>query len=143
MLAMLILLQVMSEDGRPLSELVEEMKRRYPISGEINMRVGDPLDKAIDMGAIVDQTQWDTVDGWVKTGVKEGGDLFQPDIELPEKGLFYPPTLICNLDPAAEVVQEEIFGPVRARRVRLVIQAARAEPTIQAIGFFRAPKQEK
>jgi aldehyde dehydrogenase (NAD+) len=77
-----------------------------------HMRVGDPLDKCIDMGAIVDQTQWDTVDGWVKTGVKEGGDLFQPDIELPEKGLFYPPTLICNLDPAAEVVQEEIFGPV-------------------------------
>jgi len=77
-----------------------------------HMRVGDPLDKCIDMGAIVDQTQWDTVDGWVKTGVSEGGDLFQPDIELPEKGLFYKPTLICNLDPAAEVVQEEIFGPV-------------------------------
>jgi len=38
--------------------------------------------------------------------------VFQPDIKLPEKGLFYPPTLICNLDPAAEVVQEEIFGPV-------------------------------
>ncbi len=77
-----------------------------------NLRVGDPLDKCIDMGAIVDQSQWATVDGWVKTGVKEGGDLFQPDIDLPEKGLFYPPTLITNLDPAAEVVQEEIFGPV-------------------------------
>ncbi len=77
-----------------------------------HLRVGDPLDKCIDMGAIVDQTQWDTVDGWVKTGVKEGGELFQPDIELPEKGFFYKPTLICNLDPAAETVQEEIFGPV-------------------------------
>jgi aldehyde dehydrogenase (NAD+) len=77
-----------------------------------HLRVGDPLDKCIDMGAIVDQTQWDTVDRWVKTGVKEGGELFQPDIELPEKGLFYKPTLICNLDPAAETVQEEIFGPV-------------------------------
>jgi aldehyde dehydrogenase (NAD+) len=77
-----------------------------------HMRVGDPLDKCIDMGAIVDQSQWDTVDSWVKTGVSEGGDLFQPDIEIPDKGLFYPPTLICNLDPAAEVVQEEIFGPV-------------------------------
>jgi aldehyde dehydrogenase (NAD+) len=77
-----------------------------------HLRVGDPLDKCIDMGAIVDQSQWDTVDHWVKTGVKEGGELFQPDIELPEKGLFYKPTLICNLDPAAETVQEEIFGPV-------------------------------
>ena len=77
-----------------------------------HLRVGDPLDKCIDMGAIVDQTQWDTVDEWVKTGVREGGDLYQPDIEMPDKGLFYKPTLICNLDPAAEVVQEEIFGPV-------------------------------
>jgi aldehyde dehydrogenase (NAD+) len=77
-----------------------------------HMRVGDPLDKCIDMGAIVDQSQWDTIDYWVKTGVKEGGELFQPHISLPEKGLFYPPTLICNLDPAASTVQEEIFGPV-------------------------------
>jgi aldehyde dehydrogenase (NAD+) len=77
-----------------------------------HMRVGDPLDKAIDMGAIVDKTQWDTVDQWVKTGVSEGGQLFQPDIQLPDKGLFYKPTLITGLDPAAATVQEEIFGPV-------------------------------
>jgi aldehyde dehydrogenase (NAD+) len=77
-----------------------------------HLRVGDPLDKSIDMGAIVDQTQWNTVDGWVKTGVNEGGELFQPDIKLPEKGLFYLPTLITNLNPAAATVQEEIFGPV-------------------------------
>src|SRR5512140_589894 len=77
-----------------------------------HMRVGDPLDKAIDMGAIVDQSQWDTVDQWVKTGVSEGGQMFQPDIQLPEKGLFYKPTLITGLDAAAATVQEEIFGPV-------------------------------
>ena len=77
-----------------------------------HMRVGDPLDKSIDMGAIVDKSQWDTVDGWVKTGLTEGGDVFQPDIALPEKGLFYKPTLITGLDPAAATVQEEIFGPV-------------------------------
>ncbi len=77
-----------------------------------HMRVGDPLDKAIDMGAIVDKSQWETVDGWVKTGISEGGDAFQPDIRLPEKGLFYKPTLITGLDPAAATVQEEIFGPV-------------------------------
>ncbi len=77
-----------------------------------HMRVGDPLDKCIDMGAIVDQSQWDTVDGWVKTGASEGGEVFQPDIPLPGKGLFYRPTLITGLDPAAATVQEEIFGPV-------------------------------
>jgi aldehyde dehydrogenase (NAD+) len=77
-----------------------------------HMRVGDPLDKCIDMGAIVDKTQWDTVDQWVKTGVGEGGQLFQPNIKLPDKGLFYKPTLITGLDPAAATVQEEIFGPV-------------------------------
>jgi len=77
-----------------------------------HMRVGDPLDKAIDMGAIVDQGQWDTVDHWARMGMKEGGELFQPEIEMPEKGLFYKPTLITGLDPAASTVQEEIFGPV-------------------------------
>ena len=76
------------------------------------MRVGDPLDKAIDMGAIVDQSQWDTIDGWVKTGIAEGGECYQPNITMPEKGLFYKPTLITGLDPAAATVQEEIFGPV-------------------------------
>ena len=77
-----------------------------------NIRVGDPLDKCIDMGAIVDKSQWDTIDGWVKTGIQEGGVCFQPHIKLPDKGLFYPPTLITNLDAAASTVQEEIFGPV-------------------------------
>jgi aldehyde dehydrogenase (NAD+) len=77
-----------------------------------HLRVGDSLDKAIDMGAIVDKSQWDTVDYWVKMGEKEGGNVFQPDILLPAKGLFYKPTLITDLDPAASTVQEEIFGPV-------------------------------
>ena len=76
------------------------------------LRVGDPLDKAIDIGAIVDRTQWETIDQWVKTGGEEGGEVFQPDIPLPEKGLFYQPTLITNLEPAAATVCEEIFGPV-------------------------------
>jgi aldehyde dehydrogenase (NAD+) len=77
-----------------------------------NLRVGDPLDKCIDIGAIVDQTQWETIDKWVSTGIKEGGVLFQPEIEMPQNGCFYPPTLITGLDPAAVAVQEEIFGPV-------------------------------
>lgn len=89
------------------SKFISKLKTRME-----HMRVGDPLDKCIDMGAIVDKTQWDTVDHWVKQGVAEGGMLFQPDIALPQKGLFYKPTLITGLDPAASTVQEEIFGPV-------------------------------
>ncbi len=86
---------------------IEKLKERMN-----HLRVGDPLDKSIDIGAIVDQKQWETVDRWVKTGEAEGGKLFQPEIELPAKGCFYPPTLITDLHPAAEAVQEEIFGPV-------------------------------
>ncbi len=86
---------------------IGKLKRRMG-----QLRVGNPLDKAIDMGAIVDQSQWHTVDEWVKVGVSEGAELFQPNIELPETGLFYKPTLLTNLHPACEVVQEEIFGPV-------------------------------
>jgi len=89
--------------GRFIDKLKERMG---------HLRVGDPLDKAIDMGAIVDQTQWETVDRWVKISVEEGGQLFQPDIDMPENGCFYRPTLITGLDPAAQAVQEEIFGPV-------------------------------
>lgn len=88
-------------------KFIQKLKARMQ-----HMRVGDPLDKSIDMGAIVDQSQWDTIDGWVKTGIAEGGECFQPNIALPEKGLFYKPTLITGLDAAASTVQEEIFGPV-------------------------------
>jgi len=77
-----------------------------------HMRVGDPLDKCIDMGAIVDKSQWDTIDYWVKMGISEGGDLFQPEIPLPSKGLFYKPTLLSDMEASASTVQEEIFGPV-------------------------------
>lgn len=76
------------------------------------LRVGNPLDKCIDMGAIVDKSQWDTIDFWVKMGSSEGGEVFQPDIPLPANGLYYKPTLICGLEASASTVQEEIFGPV-------------------------------
>lgn len=89
------------------AKFIQKLKNRMD-----HLRVGDPLDKCIDMGAIVDQSQWDTIDGWVKTGISEGGECYQPNIPLPEKGLFYKPTLITGLDPAAATVQEEIFGPV-------------------------------
>src|SRR5690606_4894008 len=76
------------------------------------LRIGDSLDKSIDIGAVVDPVQYQTIDKWVKAGIDEGASIFQPDIPLPQEGCFYPPTLITDVSPASIVVQEEIFGPV-------------------------------
>jgi aldehyde dehydrogenase (NAD+) len=76
------------------------------------LRVGSPLDKAIDIGAIVDQVQYDRIQSLVATGIAEGATCYQPEGELPAKGLFLKPTLLTGVSPAATVVQEEIFGPV-------------------------------
>jgi aldehyde dehydrogenase (NAD+) len=76
------------------------------------LRVGPPLDKAIDIGAIVSPVQLETIRKMVDDGVAEGAHCWQPAHPLPEKGCFFPPTLLTDVHPAATVVQEEIFGPV-------------------------------
>ncbi len=76
------------------------------------LRVGDPLDKGIDIGAIVDPIQRENIDRWVQLGVAEGATLYQPDCPLPDKGSWYLPTLLTGVEPASTVAQEEIFGPV-------------------------------
>jgi len=76
------------------------------------LRLGDSLDKGIDIGAIVDRTQYELIANWVRRGVEEGAKIYQPDYGLPDDSCFYPPTLLTDVDPADSVVQEEIFGPV-------------------------------
>ena len=76
------------------------------------LRVGSPLDKAIDIGAIVDKVQYDRIAALVATGIAEGATCYQPEVSMPERGLFYKPTLLTDVSPASTVVQEEIFGPV-------------------------------
>jgi len=77
------------------------------------LRVGDPLDKAIDIGALVAQVQVERVRELVRRGVAEGGELYEPDIDLPKGGgCFLRPALITNVSPANTVAAEEIFGPV-------------------------------
>ena len=78
------------------------------------LRVGDPLDKAIDIGAIVDPSQLKQIQEKVARGVAEGATLMQPSWAVPSVGNFYPPTVLTNCGPASSVVQEEIFGPVLA-----------------------------
>ena len=76
------------------------------------LRIGDPLDKSIDVGAIIDPSQLESITRIVEEGLKEGGERHICPAELPEKGCFYPPTLITEVDPACQLMQEEIFGPV-------------------------------
>ena len=76
------------------------------------LRVGNPMDKSIDMGAIVDPIQRQRIADLVDIGVKEGADIYQAPGPLPDTGCFYPPTLLSSAEPAMRIVQEEIFGPV-------------------------------
>ncbi len=76
------------------------------------LRVGNPLDKVVDIGAIVDRTQLDRITQLVEQGVQEGATKFQPTCEMPTAGWFSPPTLLTDVEPASTVSQVEIFGPV-------------------------------
>ncbi len=76
------------------------------------LRVGNPLDKCVDVGAIVAPVQVEMIDKMVQQGVREGATLHQPSGGCPKEGCFYPPTLLTGVQPASTVAQEEIFGPV-------------------------------
>jgi len=78
------------------------------------LRVGSPLDKAIDVGAIVAKVQLERIDSLVKQGIAEGATCWQPEIALPSRGLYYKPTFLSNVHPTSIVAQQEIFGPVLA-----------------------------
>ncbi|WP_457650072.1 aldehyde dehydrogenase family protein [Profundibacter sp.] len=75
------------------------------------LRMGDPLDKCIDIGALVDPVQHATVTDMVAKGGHEG-EVYHAKCKLPNQGCYYPPTLITGLHSAAYLMQEEIFGPV-------------------------------
>jgi aldehyde dehydrogenase (NAD+) len=79
------------------------------------LRVGPPLDKAIDIGAIVARVQLERIQRLVDQGVAEGATCWQPpSLVMPSRGLFFPPTLLSNVHPTSTVAQQEIFGPVLA-----------------------------
>jgi aldehyde dehydrogenase (NAD+) len=78
------------------------------------LRMGPPLDKAIDIGAIVARVQLERIQRLVDQGVAEGATCWQPSIPVPSRGLYFPPTLLSNVHPSSVVAQQEIFGPVLA-----------------------------
>ncbi|HWW16382.1 MAG TPA: aldehyde dehydrogenase family protein [Candidatus Dormibacteraeota bacterium] len=79
-----------------------------------SLRVGLPLDKAIDIGPIVARVQLDRIQRMVGQGIAEGATCWQPQVALPARGFYYPPTLLSNVHPTSIVAQQEIFGPVLA-----------------------------
>ena len=74
------------------------------------LRVGDPLDKCIDVGAVVDPTQLATITQMVDSNT--AGEVYRADTAMPANGCYYPPTLITGLSTADPLMQEEVFGPV-------------------------------
>jgi len=76
------------------------------------LRVGDPLDKAVDIGAIIAPVQLEKIRGLVRQGEEEGARIWQPSWSCPTEGYFYPPTLFTDVAPSATIAQVEIFGPV-------------------------------
>ena len=89
--------------------LVAKLKARMA-----QVRVGDPLDKNTDMGALVDRTQWLRVSGFVDRARAEGAEVFQAcATEMPAgEHCYFPPTLVLGVETASEIVQQEVFGPV-------------------------------
>ena len=76
------------------------------------LRVGDPMDKNTDIGAINSREQLDKITALVAAGVKEGGEMFQPSCKLPTKGFYFRPTIFSGVSMSSRVAREEIFGPV-------------------------------
>ena len=87
--------------------LVGKLKRRLA-----TLRVGDPLDKNTDVGAINSRQQLDKIKELVASGEEEGAEIYQPPCRLPEKGYWFVPTVFTNVAQSYRIAQEEIFGPV-------------------------------
>ncbi len=87
--------------------LLDKLKRRLS-----TLRLGDPLDKNTDIGAINSRDQLDKIKRLVGIGVDEGADLFQPKCDIPERGFWFPPTIFTGVSQSHRIAQEEIFGPV-------------------------------
>jgi aldehyde dehydrogenase (NAD+) len=87
--------------------LVDKLKRRLS-----TLRLGDPLDKNTDIGAINSRDQLDKIKRLVGVGVEEGAELYQAECDIPERGFWFPPTVFTGVSQSHRIAQEEIFGPV-------------------------------
>jgi len=88
-------------------EVLEKLKKRMSL-----IRVGDPMDKNTDLGAINSKEQLNKIEEISKTGDTEGANRWSPDVKLPTKGFWYPPTIFTGVTQSHRIAREEIFGPV-------------------------------
>ncbi len=93
--------------NRSTKPFVERLKDRLS-----TLRVGDPLDKNTDVGAINNAAQLAKIEELVEAGQAEGADMYQPACDLPARGYFFRPTLFTNVSQSSRIAREEIFGPV-------------------------------
>ncbi|TMK86431.1 MAG: aldehyde dehydrogenase family protein [Actinobacteria bacterium] len=87
--------------------LLEKLKERLQ-----TLRVGDPLDKNTDVGAINSREQLEKIEELVGSGIEEGAEIYQPECVLPERGFWFRPTLFTGVSQSHRIAREEIFGPV-------------------------------
>jgi aldehyde dehydrogenase (NAD+) len=90
-------------------EVISRLRNRIRV-----LRVGDPLDKNTDLGAINSAAQLSTIRRLVAAGVREGASMYQPPCRLPDRGFYFPPTLFTRVTQSHRIAREEIFGPVLA-----------------------------
>jgi acyl-CoA reductase-like NAD-dependent aldehyde dehydrogenase len=88
-------------------EVLEKLKKRMSL-----IRVGDPMDKNTDLGAINSKEQLNKIEEIAKSGDAEGANRWSPDVKLPTKGFWYPPTIFTGVTQSHRISREEIFGPV-------------------------------
>src|SRR4051794_19954721 len=98
--------RILAQEGIA-ARLTEKLRTRME-----TLRVGDPLDKSVDIGAIVAPVQLEKIQELVKQGVAEGATMWQPSWSCPQEGCFFPPTLFTEVAPSSTIAQVEIFGPV-------------------------------
>ncbi len=107
--------------------VIEKLKQRMQ-----TLIIGNPLDKNTDIGAINSKKQLKTIKNYIKIGLEEGGEIYQPTCNLPKNGNWCAPTLFLNVSQSHRIVQEEIFGPVLAiqtfRTIDEVIEKANNTP---------------
>jgi acyl-CoA reductase-like NAD-dependent aldehyde dehydrogenase len=90
-----------------VEDVIAKLKRRMG-----TLRVGDPLDKNTDVGAINSKAQLEKIQELVASGEEEGAQIYQPPCRLPEKGYWFAPTVFTEVAQSYRIAQEEIFGPV-------------------------------
>jgi aldehyde dehydrogenase (NAD+) len=104
------------------------------------LRVGDPLDKNTDVGAINSRAQLEKIEELVESGVEEGAEIYQPECVLPERGFWFRPTLFTGVSQSHRIAREEIFGPVLSiltfRTVHEAVEKANNTPYGLSAGIW-------